>query len=240
MNFKNLSKIKCYNCFIDNKRSEIMEKILIIEDDKNLNRGLSIALKESYDVESVFTVADAKNFLNEVHLILLDLNLPDGDGLEFIRYMRTFSSTPIIVLSAIDFETHIISAINFGADDYMTKPFSLGILQAKIARLIEKNKTFDEKVYSKKSLYFDFSKNIFMKDNKKIEFTPIERSLIYYLTINENIIIAKEILVEKIWDSDFNFVDENTLSVNISRIRSKLKPLNPIETIFGVGYKWKF
>ena len=96
MNFKNLSKIKCYNCFIDNKRSEIMEKILIIEDDKNLNRGLSIALKESYDVESVFTVADAKNFLNEVHLILLDLNLPEPDAqiIEINSPFLTSKETP--------------------------------------------------------------------------------------------------------------------------------------------------
>ncbi|WP_245544056.1 response regulator transcription factor [Peptoniphilus timonensis] len=108
-----------------------MKKILIIEDDKNLNKGLSIALNKDYEVFSVNTISEAKNFIDDADLILLDMNLPDGDGLEIIKYTRETSSIPIIVLSAIDLEAYIISAINLGADDYLTKPFFFGNIRGK-------------------------------------------------------------------------------------------------------------
>ena len=130
-----------------------LKKILIIEDDKNLNKGLSIALNKEYEIFSVSTISEAKNFINYVDLILLDMNLPDGDGLEIIKLTRKSSSIPIIVLSAIDLEAYIISAINLGADDYLTKPFSLGILEAKIKRAFEKIVSND---FFKSSFYLCF------------------------------------------------------------------------------------
>ena len=139
-----------------------MKKILIIEDDKNLNKGLSIALNKNYEVFSVSTVNEAKNFIFSVDLILLDMNLPDGDGLEIIKLTRQTSSIPIIVLSAIDLESYIISAINLGADDYLTKPFSLGILEAKIKRSFEKIVSSDLNLYKKDGLDFNFKSSFYL------------------------------------------------------------------------------
>ncbi len=217
-----------------------MKKILIIEDDKNLNKGLSIALNKDYEVLSVSTISEAKNFIDKADLLLLDMNLPDGDGLEIIKYTRQSSAIPIIVLSAIDLEAYIISAINLGADDYLTKPFSLGILEAKINRAFEKISPSDLNIYNKNGLDFNFNENTFYVDNKNIDLTRTEIKILYYLIKNKSQVITKELLFDFIWGLDDEFIDQNTLSVNISRIRNKLKPYDPIETVFGVGYKWQF
>lgn len=217
-----------------------MKKILIIEDDKNLNKGLSIALHKDYDVFSVSTISEAKTFIDKADLILLDMNLPDGDGLEIIKYTRETSSIPIIVLSAIDLEAYIISAINLGADDYLTKPFSLGILEAKIKRAFEKIGSSDLNLYKKDGLDFNFNENTFYVDNKNIDLTRTETKILYYLIKNKSQVITKELLFDFVWGIDDEFIDQNTLSVNISRIRNKLKPYDPIGTVFGVGYKWQF
>ena len=217
-----------------------MKKILIIEDDKNLNKGLSIALNKDYEVFSVSTMSEAKTFIDDTDLILLDMNLPDGDGLEIIKYTRQGSSIPIIVLSAIDLEAYIISAINLGADDYLTKPFSLGILEAKIKRAFEKIVSSDLNLYKKDGLDFNFNENIFYVDNKNIDLTRTETKILYYLIKNKSQVITKELLFDFVWGIDDEFIDQNTLSVNISRIRNKLKPYDSIETVFGVGYKWNY
>ena len=217
-----------------------MKKVLIIEDDKNLNKGLSIALNKDYEVLSVSTISEAKNFIDKADLLLLDMNLPDGDGLEIIKYTRQSSAIPIIVLSAIDLEAYIISAINLGADDYLTKPFSLGILEAKINRAFEKISPSDLNIYNKNGLDFNFNENTFYVDNKNIDLTRTETKILYYLIKNKSQVITKELLFDFIWGLDDEFIDQNTLSVNISRIRNKLKPYDPIETVFGVGYKWQF
>lgn len=217
-----------------------MKKILIIEDDKNLNKGLSIALNKEYEIFSVNTISEAKTFIFSVDLILLDMNLPDGDGLEIIKLTRKSSPIPIIVLSAIDLEAYIISAINLGADDYLTKPFSLGILEAKIKRAFEKISPGDLNIYKKDGLDFNFNENTFYVDNKNIDLTRTETKILYYLIKNKYQVITKELLFDFVWGIDDEFIDQNTLSVNISRIRNKLKPYDPIETVFGVGYKWNF
>ena len=219
---------------------ETMKKILIIEDDENLNKGLSIALNKDYEVFSVNTISEAKNFIDDADLILLDMNLPDGDGLEIIKYTRQSSLIPIIVLSAIDLEAYIISAINLGADDYLTKPFSLGILEAKINRAFEKISPGDLNIYNKDGLDFNFNENTFYVDNKNIDLTRTETKILYYFIKNKSQVITKELLFDFVWGIDDEFIDQNTLSVNISRIRNKLKPYDPIETVFGVGYKWNF
>ena len=157
-----------------------MKKILIIEDDKNLNKGLSIALNKDYEVLSVSTISEAKNFIDKADLLLLDMNLPDGDGLEIIKYTRQSSAIPIIVLSAIDLEAYIISAINLGADDYLTKPFSLGILEAKINRAFEKISPSDLNIYNKNGLDFNFNENTFFVNNKNIDLTRTETK--FYIT----------------------------------------------------------
>ena len=176
-----------------------MKKVLIIEDDKNLNKGLSIALNKDYEVFSVNTISEAKNFIDDADLILLDMNLPDGDGLEIIKYTRQTSSIPIIVLSAIDLEAYIISAINLGADDYLTKPFSLGILEAKIKRSFEKIVSSELNLYKKDGLEFNFNENTFYVDNKNIDLTRTETKILYYMIKNKSQVITKELLFDFVW-----------------------------------------
>ena len=176
-----------------------MKKILIIEDDNNLNKGLTIALNKEYEIFSVNTIIEAKNFIDDADLILLDMNLPDGDGLEIIKYTRQSSSIPIIVLSAIDLEAYIISAINLGADDYLTKPFSLGILEAKIQRAFEKIASCDLNLYKKDGLDFNFNENTFYVDNKNIDLTRTETKILYYLIKNKSQVITKELLFDFVW-----------------------------------------
>lgn len=217
-----------------------LKNILIIEDDKHLNKGLSIALEKNYEVIPTFTISDAKNYIGNSDLILLDMNLPDGDGLEIIKYTRKISTIPIIVLSAIDLEAYIISAIELGADDYLTKPFSLEILEAKIKRAFEKINSDDLSIYKKDGLDFNFSENKFSVNNVNFDLTRTEIKILYALIKNKGHILKKEILFDFVWGFDDKFIDKNTLSVNISRIRTKLKPYDPIETVFGVGYKWNY
>lgn len=217
-----------------------MNRILIIEDDHNLNKGLSIALGISYEVISVKTMEEAKENLSKADLVLLDMNLPDGDGLDFIGYVRQQLSVPIIVLSAVNLESYIISAIELGADDYITKPFSVGILQAKIKRVFDKRNVQDNHIYRNDTFYFDFQKNVFQVKGVPVDFTPTESRILYYLIQNKKQVVTKEQLLDYVWGIDHTFIDANTLSVNISRIRTKLTPHQGIETIFGVGYKWVF
>ena len=217
-----------------------MKNILIIEDDKHLNKGLSIALEKSYGVISTFSISESKKHINDSDLILLDMNLPDGDGLEIIKYTREISTIPIIVLSAIDLEAYIISSIELGADDYLIKPFSLGILEAKIKRAFEKINSDDLTTYKRDGIDFNFSKNKFSVDGVNFDLTRTEIKILYVLIKNKGQILTKETLFDFVWGVDDEFIDQNTLSVNISRIRNKLKPYDPIETVFGVGYKWRF
>ena len=217
-----------------------MKNILIIEDDKHLNKGLSIALEKSYGVISTFSIRESKKHINDSDLILLDMNLPDGDGLEIIKYTREISTIPIIVLSAIDLEAYIISAIELGADDYLTKPFSLGILEAKIKRAFEKINSDDLTIYKRDGIDLNFSENKFSVDGVNFELTRTEIKILYVLIKNKGQVLTKETLFDLVWGIDDEFIDNNTLSVNISRIRTKLKPYDPIETVFGVGYKWNF
>lgn len=217
-----------------------MKKVLIIEDDKHLNKGLSISLKDSYEVISSYTLKDSLELIDNTDLIILDMNLPDGDGLEIIKYTRKNLSTPIIVLSAIDLEPYIISAIELGADDYLTKPFSLGILKAKIKRIFESYKVEELNSFIKGPFNFEFQRNKFTVDNNVIELTPTEFKILYYLIKNKTHILTKDSLLDLVWEEDDRFIDKNTLSVNISRIRAKLKPYDPIDTVFGVGYRWNY
>ncbi len=216
-----------------------MNTILIIEDDKNLNNGLSIALQSNYKIISAKSIEEGVENIDYADLILLDMNLPDGDGMEIIKYTRKKSSIPIIVLSAIDLEPYIISAIELGADDYITKPFPLGILQAKIKRAFENSsKELNSYIFGK--FYFNFRENIYSVGEERVYFTPTESKILYYLIKSKGQIVTKELLFEYVWGLDEDLLDKNTVSVNISRIRTKLCPYKPIEAIFGAGNKWVY
>lgn len=220
-----------------------MKKILIIEDDKILNRGVSFALKkEGYEVASAYSKVEGKQMiLNEkIDFLLLDINLPDGDGLEFCKEVRNKVDFPIVLFTANDTEEDMMKGFETGCDDYIAKPFSLELLKHKINAILRRNSAVSKKIFEYNNLKIDFDRMLVSINEREINLTATEYKLLELLANNKGKVITKELLLEKLWDNNGNFVDENTLSVNIRRLRKKIEKdsKNPqyIITIFGIGY----
>lgn len=219
-------------------------KLLIIEDDTDLREGLSFSFSgDGYDITEV---GSKREGLREIEkglydIILLDCNLPDGTGFELCKEVRSYSNVPIIMLTARDTELDEIQALELGVNDYLSKPFSLGVLKARMKRILQ------EKVETAKivtgSLSIDQSSCKVWKRGEEIPLSKLEYRLLLYLIKNKNHILSKDQILEKIWDSNGKYVDNNTLSVNISRLRTKIEDdaSNPvhIKTVHGIGYIWK-
>ncbi|KJF26338.1 response regulator transcription factor [Clostridium aceticum] len=223
-----------------------MTKILIVEDDISLNNGIVLSLKqENYEFRQCFTVREAENHLSEAafDLILLDVNLPDGSGFDLCKKIRQHSSVPIVFLTANDMEIDEVTGLELGGDDYVTKPFSLMVLRARVSVLLRRGKkeNKDEKI-NLGNFYFDFSSMRFYKNDMKIELSKTEQKLLKTLVVNRGNVMERSTLIDKVWTDDANFVDENALSVTIKRLRNKLEdnPVKPqyIQTVYGIGYIW--
>lgn len=220
-----------------------MSIILIIEDDKLLNEGVSFALKsEGYDVLSAYNGREVEKLLKDkADLIILDINLPDRSGIDICKYIRKDMSTPIIFLTAKDREEDIVKGFKAGGDDYITKPFSLSILKERIKAVLKRGAA-ESNIYSFKELKFDFDKLCLTKNDIDIPVTKIEVKLLELFIENKGRVLTREQIIDKIWDIDGDFIDENTVSVNIRRLRAKIEddPSNPIfiKTVFGIGYIW--
>jgi DNA-binding response OmpR family regulator len=222
-------------------KEESMAKILLIEDDFKLQKYLKEYLM-AYE-NKVILIEDFNRIIETVDLnlpdlILLDINLPKFDGFYYLKLLKKKYAIPIIILSAISDEGEQIRGINMGADDYITKPFSIGILIAKINSLIKKSIPKENNIINsgeitliKNSMQLKYKKEV-------IELTKNEFKLMIIFLNNLNSVIEREILLEELWD-DMNFVDDNTLSVNITRIKKKLNIIglkNVITTKRGIGY----
>lgn len=219
-------------------------KLLIIEDDTDLREGLSFSFSgDGYDITEVGTKREGLREIEkgEYDIVLLDCNLPDGTGFELCKEVRSYSNVPIIMLTARDTELDEIQALELGVNDYLSKPFSLGVLKARMKRILQ------EKVETAKivtgSLSVDQSSCKVWKRGEEIPLSKLEYRLLLYLIENKNHILSKDQILEKIWDSNGKYVDNNTLSVNISRLRTKIEDdaSNPvhIKTVHGIGYIWK-
>jgi len=223
-----------------------MQNILIIEDDISLNNGVVLALKqEGYTFFQSFAILSAKKIMAETQfdLIILDVNLPDGNGFELCEQIRMHSAVPIIILTVNDLETDVVTGLELGADDYITKPFSLMILRARINALLRRSaQPASLEKYSINDFVFDFENMEFYKGKNKIELSKTEQRLLKLLVSNQDIVLSRSVLVDKIWTDGAEYVDENALSVTIKRLRDKLEeiPSNPkyIKTVYGIGYKW--
>ena len=219
-----------------------MYNILLIEDDRPLNKAISVYFKkEKFYVLSSFSGQEALDILfqNNLDLIILDINLPDLSGFDLIEQIKIINSNiPILILSACDFDSAILHGFNLGAEDYVTKPFNIEILHKKINVILKRNtkNTF----YKDDHLFFDKNTSKLVIDNKEIKLTPLEFKLLSLFLENQNQIILKETIIEKIWDSNENYVDEHTLLVNISRLRNKIEDdkHHYIKTVYGLGYRW--
>lgn len=220
------------------------KKLLIIEDDVDLRDGLHFSFEgDGYEVFEVGTRREGWLEIKKgiYDLVLLDCNLPDGTGFELCKKVRQFSTIPIIMLTARDTEMDEIKALELGVNDYLSKPFSLGVLKARMKCILNKN-TETTNLCSG-NIVIDRSTCKVYKDNNEIALSKLEYRLLIYLIENKNRVLSKEQILSRIWDSDGKYVDNNTVSVNISRLRTKIendvsKP-KFIKTIHGVGYIWK-
>lgn len=220
------------------------KRLLIIEDDTDLREGLSFSFSsDGYRVTEVPTKAEGLREIrkNVYDMVLLDCNLPDGTGFELCREVRSYSSIPMVMLTARDTELDEIQALELGVNDYLSKPFSLGVLKARVKRILQEKAETSRIVTG--SLTIDQNTCKVWKQGEKIQLSKLEYRLLLYFIENKNHILSKEQILEKIWDSDGKYVDNNTVSVNISRLRTKIeedasRPAR-IKTVHGIGYIWK-
>ncbi len=217
-----------------------MNKILIVEDDISLCEGISVALKSQNNI--FFKAHNIRNsnkiLLKEsIDLIILDVNLPDGNGFELLKKIRKTSNVKIIMLTANDLENDIVKGLENGADDYITKPFSLNVLRARVNSQLRVNAITD--LFVQGDFNFNFNKLEFYCKGKKTELSKAEYKLLKFLTDNKGITLEREKLVDRIWTDGLEYVEENALSVTVKRLRDKLGHDAPIKTVYGIGYRWE-
>lgn len=221
-----------------------MKQILVVEDDIMLNSGLCYNLEmDGYKAIPVYNATTAlEKIRNETfYLTLLDVNLPDGDGFDLCKNIKAIQDIPVIFLTARDLEEDIMTGLELGADDYITKPFSINILRKKIAVVLRRlEKSPNNYFYGDGDLIIDFDKlTAFIKEESVI-LTPTEYKILKIFTSNPDILLTRQVLLEKLYDIDANFVDEHVLTVNINRLRNKIEIENVkyIKTVYGMGYIW--
>lgn len=218
-------------------------KILIIEDDAGLCRGISFALaQEGYETLMSRTLKEGLELFEKEKPdgVLLDLNLPDGDGIEGCKRIREKSEVPVLILTARDMEVDELMGLTSGADDYITKPFSVAVLKVRLENILKRKRRAaeTESILASGELRMNTKTLRTFRGEEELELSMTEFRLLQYFLENKNQVLLKEQILQHIWDSDGNFVEENTLSVNISRLRRKIGG-NYIRTIQGMGYLWE-
>ncbi|WP_041701421.1 response regulator transcription factor [Gottschalkia acidurici] len=221
-----------------------MKKILLVEDDWLLNQTLAFHLTtEGYEVISSHnTVSSIEYFSRDnFDLIILDINLPDGNGFDLCKMWSDKTTAPIIFLTANDMESDMLKGYELGAEDYITKPFHVSVFLKKVGVLLKNtSKKSIEHIYDDGNLFLNFTKRTSMLQGENLEMTTGEFNLLYLLVANYRMVLTRRLLLEKLWDENEKYVDENALTMMISRIRSKIetKDKKYIKTIYGMGYQW--
>lgn len=217
-----------------------MKTILLLEDDENLNRGIKLKLsKEGYHVLSAYTVREAKALFDreEIDLIISDITLPDGNGLDFGKMVREKSDVYFIYLTAMDQEIDIVNGYDMGADDYITKPFSVNVLMSKVNAAMRRLQGKDTGRLISGDIEVSVKEMQIKKAGEVVNLSKTELQLFIYLLENAGQILSKEKILDRIWGLDGQFVDDNTVTVNISRLKNKLGT-EEISNIRGLGYIW--
>ena len=223
-----------------------MKHIFLLEDDETLGRGIAMALTgtdSSVTCHSTLTLA--RETLAEEHfdLLILDINLPDGSGLDLLRQVRSEGdTTPVILLTANDLELDEVTGLEAGADDYITKPFSLAVLRARVNAQLRRGTPKVSPALSVDPFAFDFDRMDFRRDGVSVELSKTEQKLLRVLVENRGHTVPRAALVDRVWTDGAEFVEENALSVTVKRLRSKLEsdPSKPeyLKTVYGIGYTW--
>lgn len=224
-----------------------MSKILLLEDDLSLVNGLTFAFqKQGYELDVAQTIVEANTLWadGKYDLLVLDVSLPDGTGFEFCKKVRQVSKVPIIFLTASDEEMNIIMGLDIGGDDYITKPFKLGVLVSRINALLRRTKDFGSVGTELQSngIKVLLLQGQAFKNGELLDLTAAEYKLLCLFMKNPNMVLTKEQILDKLWDCEGNYIDSNTLTVYIRRLRMKIED-NPSEpqmllTVRRMGYKW--
>lgn len=220
-----------------------MPKILLVEDDVIICGGVKLLLENhGCEVDCAYTVKEAHRLLKKpYHLLILDCRLPDGNGLDLCRQLRKEGTMPVIFLTANDTETDMIEGFQAGCDDYIAKPFSVELLVQRVMAVLRRSsEQTEKKLFEYRELSVDFERmQVFLRGNP-IKLSATEYRLLELLIKNRGQVLTRNTILEKIWDYNENFVDENTLNVHIRRLRQKLNEdgRNPqyVVTVFGIGY----
>ena len=222
-----------------------MKDLLIVEDDRALGEGIRLALQApELRLQLCHTLAEAGALAarQPFDLLILDINLPDGNGLDFLRALRREHAVPVILLTANDLETDIVAGLELGADDYITKPFSLAVLRARVHAQLRRGTPAPAERVEIDLFSFDFGRMEFQRDGQPVELSKTEQKLLRLLVENRGRTLTRAQLVDRIWTDGAAYVDENALSVTVKRLRDKLEetPSKPryIKTVYGLGYTW--
>ena len=222
-----------------------MKDLLIVEDDRALGEGIRLALQApELRLQLCHTLAEAGALAarQPFDLLILDINLPDGNGLDFLRALRQEHAVPVILLTANDLETDIVAGLELGADDYITKPFSLAVLRARVNAQLRRGTPAQTERVEIDRFSFDFGRMEFQRDGQPVELSKTEQKLLRLLVENRGRTLTRAQLVDRIWTDGAAYVDENALSVTVKRLRDKLEetPSKPqyIKTVYGLGYTW--
>lgn len=218
-----------------------MTKILIAEDDRQLNEGIKLSLREEgREFLQACTLAEARQLATEEpDLVILDVNFPDGSGLDLLREIKSWRrASKVILLTANNMESDIVTGLESGADDYITKPFSLMVLRARVG--VQLRKEANQTITKEGDFLFDFDRMIFKVKNQTVELSKTEQKLLRILVENRGKTVTRELLIDRVWDGDSEFVDGHALTVTIKRLRDKLgeDAADPehIKTVYGIGY----
>lgn len=225
-----------------------MKDLFLLEDDAALGRGICLALtKEDVQVTLCTTLSEARSRLSgssPFDLLILDVNLPDGSGLDLLGELRrTGSAAPVILLTANDLETDVVTGLDAGADDYITKPFSLAVLRARVDVQLRRAALPRPSAVEMGPFHFDFENMVFRRGGAAVDLSRTEQKLLRLLVENQGRTLSRAFLVDRIWTDGAEYVDENALSVTVKRLRDKLeeRPSHPqfLKTVYGLGYTWE-
>ena len=223
-----------------------MKHIFLLEDDETLGRGITMALTgPETSVVCRTSLSSAREALEEdrFDLLILDVNLPDGSGLDLLRQVRAEGdATPVVLLTANDLELDEVTGLEAGADDYVTKPFSLAVLRARVNAQLRRSAPKVSQTLTVGPFAFNFEQMDFRRDGRGVELSKTEQKLLRVLLENRGHAVPRATLVDRVWTDGAEFVEENALSVTVKRLRSKLEadPSKPeyLKTVYGIGYTW--
>ena len=222
---------------------DIKDRVLIVEDDKSIRNFLRTVLEaNNFDVITAVTGAEAYSMATSQcpDLVILDLGLPDMDGMKILKGIREWSAMPILVVSARSHERDKVEALDAGADDYITKPFSLSVLRARVNTQLRKQATsVHTALFQMDGFVFDFDQMQFRVNGTAIELSKTEQKLLRLLVENHGKPMSRSVLIDRIWTDGAEYVDENALSVTVKRLRDKLGAHDYIQTVYGIGYIWE-